>query len=127
MAVSVEKEGPVTIVTLSRPEVRNAVDRETAEALSDAFRAFESDASARVAVFSGNQGHFCFGADLNKIASGTPNRVEPDGDSPMGPARMQLKKPARGLPDLLKGPVVMANSDISDPIETKYKRGQTDG
>ncbi len=93
MAVYVEKDGPVTIVTLSRPEVRNAVDRETAEALSDAFRAFESDASARVAVLSGDQGHFCAGADLNKIAGDTPNRIEPDGDSPMGPTRMQLKKP----------------------------------
>ena len=93
MAVYVEKDGPVTVVTLSRPEVRNAVDRETAEALSDAFRAFESDASARVAVFAGDQGHFCAGADLNKIAEGTPNRIEPDGDSPMGPTRMQLKKP----------------------------------
>ncbi|MGB5748180.1 MAG: enoyl-CoA hydratase-related protein, partial [Desulfobacterales bacterium] len=93
MPVYVEKDGPVTVVTLSRPEVRNAVDRETAEKLSDAFRAFESDASARVAVFSGDQGHFCAGADLNKIAGGTPNRIEPDGDGPMGPTRMQLSKP----------------------------------
>jgi len=93
MAVNVEKDGPVTVVTLSRPEVRNAVDRKTAEELSAAFRAFESDASARVAVLSGDQGHFCAGADLNKIADSTPNRVEPDGDGPMGPTRMQLKKP----------------------------------
>jgi enoyl-CoA hydratase len=93
MAVYVEKDGPVTIVTLSRPEVRNAVDRETAEELSAAFRVFDSDSSARVAVFTGDQGNFCSGADLNKIADGTPNRVEPDGDGPMGPTRMQLKKP----------------------------------
>ena len=93
MAVYVEKDGPVTIVTLSRPEVRNAVDRETAEELSAAFRAFESDTPARVAVLYGDQGHFCAGADLNKIAGGTPNRVEPDGDGPMGPTRLQLKKP----------------------------------
>ena len=93
MAVYVKKDGPVTVVTLSRPEVRNAVDRETAAELSAAFRSFESDASARVAVFSGDQGHFCAGADLNKIAGGTPNRVEPNGDGPMGPTRMQLKKP----------------------------------
>ena len=93
MAVYVEKDGPVTVVTLSRPEVRNAVDPETAEELSAAFRAFESDGSAQVAVLSGDQGHFCAGADLNKIADGTPNRVEPDGDGPMGPTRMQLKKP----------------------------------
>jgi len=93
MPVYVEKDGPVTIVTLSRPEVRNAVDRETADQLSAAFRAFESDTSARVAVLYGDQGHVCAGADLNKIAGGTPNRVEPDGDGPMGPTRIQLKKP----------------------------------
>jgi enoyl-CoA hydratase len=93
MPVYVEKDGPVTVVTLSRPEVRNAVDRKTAEELSAAFRAYESDASARVAVLTGDQGHFCAGADLNKIAGGTPNRIEPDGDGPMGPTRMQLKKP----------------------------------
>ncbi|MEJ2282701.1 MAG: crotonase/enoyl-CoA hydratase family protein [Desulfobacterales bacterium] len=93
MAVLVEKDGPVTIVTLSRPEVRNAVDRETAEELSAAFRAFESDGSARVAVFSGDRGHFCAGADLKKIADGSPNRAKPDGDGPMGPTRMQLSKP----------------------------------
>lgn len=93
MTVTVEKDGPVTIVTLSRPEVRNAVDRETAEELSAAFRGFDSDASARVAVFCGDHGHFCAGADLKKIAGGSPNRAEPDGDGPMGPTRMQLSKP----------------------------------
>jgi enoyl-CoA hydratase len=93
MAVYVEKDGPVTIVTLSRPEVRNAVDRQTADELSEAFRSFESDASARVAVFTGDQGYFCAGADLKKIADGNPNRVETDGDGPMGPTRMQLSKP----------------------------------
>ena len=93
MAVYVDKDGPVTIVTLSRPEVRNAVDRETAEELAAAFRAFDSDASARVGVFTGDQGFFCAGADLKKIADGTPNRVDAEGDSPMGPARLQLSKP----------------------------------
>ena len=93
MPVLIKKNGPVTIITLSRPEVRNAVDRETAQELADAFRAFDSDASAQVAVLSGDQGHFCAGADLTKIADGMPNRVEPDGDGPMGPTRMQLKKP----------------------------------
>ena len=58
MAVRVEKDGPVTIVTLSRPEVRNAVDRETAEELAAAFQTFESDASAQVGVLCGDQGHF---------------------------------------------------------------------
>ncbi len=93
MTVYVDQDGPVTIVTLSRPEVRNAVDRETAEALAAAFRTFESDASARVGVLTGDKGFFCAGADLKKIAGGASNRVNPDGDSPMGPARMQLSKP----------------------------------
>jgi enoyl-CoA hydratase/carnithine racemase len=93
MAVNVEKDGPVTIVTLSRPEVRNAVDRATAEELAAVFRAFESDASARVGVLSGDQGQFCAGADLKKIADGTPNRMDPDGEGPMGPTRLQLNKP----------------------------------
>ena len=93
MAVYVDKDGPVTIVTLSRPEVRNAVDRETAEELTAAFRAFDTDASSQVAVFCGDRGHFCAGADLKRIAEGSANRAEPDGDGPMGPTRMQLSKP----------------------------------
>lgn len=93
MTVSVEKDGPVTIIILSRPEVRNAVDRETAQELADAFCSFEIDKAARVAVFSGDQGQFCAGADLKKIAEGKPNRVDPAGDGPMGPTRMQLSKP----------------------------------
>jgi enoyl-CoA hydratase len=93
MTVYVENEGLVTIIILSRPEVRNAVDRETARDLADAFRAFESDSEAQVAVLAGDRGQFCAGADLKKIAEGRPNRVQPDGDGPMGPTRMQLSKP----------------------------------
>lgn len=93
MAVIVEKNGPVATVILSRPETRNAVDRETAEELANAFRAFDADDEARIAVFYGEHGHFCAGADLKKIAGDTPNRFEPDGDGPMGPSRMILGKP----------------------------------
>ena len=93
MAVHVEKDGPVTTIILSRPEVRNAVDRETAQELADAFRGFEADKEARVAVFAGDQGQFCAGADLKKISIGAPNRIEPDGDGPMGPTRLDLSKP----------------------------------
>ncbi|CAB1059268.1 Enoyl-CoA hydratase (EC @ Enoyl-CoA hydratase EchA5 (EC [Olavius sp. associated proteobacterium Delta 1] len=93
MAVSIEKDGPVTIITLSRPEVRNAVDRQTARELADAFRAFDADKNARVAVLVGDHGQFCAGADLKKIAEGQPNRIVPDGDGPMGPTRMLLSKP----------------------------------
>ena len=82
MMVYVEKKGPVTIVILSRPEVRNAVDRNAAKELADAFRSFEIDKEAKVAVFSGDQGQFCAGADLKKIAEGKPNRMEPEGDGP---------------------------------------------
>lgn len=78
---------------LNRPNVRNAVDRETAEALADAFRGFEADEDAHVAVLWGDHGTFCAGADLQAIAKGTPNRVAPDGDGPMGPSRMLLDKP----------------------------------
>jgi enoyl-CoA hydratase len=80
-------------VILSRPEVRNAVDRATAEALASAFRAFDADQTAHVGVFYGEGGTFCAGADLKAAARGQPNRVEPDGDGPMGPSRMLLSKP----------------------------------
>jgi enoyl-CoA hydratase len=93
MSVYVEKEGPVMTVILSRPEVRNAVDRQTAAALAEAFRIFEADEQALVAVFSGDHGHFCAGADLKKLAEGLSNQLEPVGDGPMGPTRMRLNKP----------------------------------
>jgi enoyl-CoA hydratase len=93
VSVLVEKNGPVTTVILDRPERKNAVDRRTAEALADAFRAFDADPEARVGVFYGAHGTFCAGADLKAIAAGDPNRVLPDGDGPMGPSRMLLSKP----------------------------------
>lgn len=93
MTVSTRKDGPVTTIVLDRPEVRNAVDRATAEALAEAFRAFEADAEASVAVLWGAGGTFCAGADLSAFAAGRGNRVAPDGDGPMGPTRMVLSKP----------------------------------
>jgi enoyl-CoA hydratase len=91
--VRTEKKGPVTTVILSRPERKNAVDRDTAQKLADAFRAFDADDAARVAVLWGEGGTFCAGADLKAIADGTFNRLEPQGDAPMGPSRMLLGKP----------------------------------
>jgi enoyl-CoA hydratase len=91
--VSIERSGPVTTVIIDRPEVRNAVDRETAGALADAFRAFDADDSQAVAVLWGAGGTFCAGADLKAVAAGRGNRLERDGDGPMGPTRMQLSKP----------------------------------
>src|SRR4030042_6977215 len=93
MAVYVEKDGPVTTVILSRPEGGNAVDRQTAPELAGVFRTFEADEQALVAVFSGDQGHFCAGADLKKLAEGKANQLEPNGDGPMGHTRMRLNKP----------------------------------
>jgi len=96
MPVRVEKNGPVTTVILSRPEVRNAVDRETAQALADAFRDFDKDSEASVGVLFGDNGAFCAGADLKSIAAGNHNRTKPTGDGPMGPSRMLLSKPVIG-------------------------------
>jgi enoyl-CoA hydratase len=91
--VRTEKNGPVTTVVLSRPERRNAVDRDTAEALFAAFTAFEGDDAASVAVLWGEGGTFCAGADLVALTEGRSNRVEPTGPGPMGPTRMALAKP----------------------------------
>ena len=88
-----ERDGSVAIVTLDRPAVRNAVDGPTAAALSDAFRRFEADPELSVAVLTGAGGTFCAGADLHALAEGRGNRVEEDGDGPMGPTRMLLSKP----------------------------------
>lgn len=105
-SVRSEKLGPVTVVTLDRPQVRNAVDAPTARALYDAFVAFEADAEARVAVFHGAHGHFCAGWDLQAgaaLARGeggpgvltdlefAPADAQPLG--PMGPSRLLLAKP----------------------------------
>ncbi len=91
--VRVERAGPVTTVLLSRPERRNAVDGETAAALADAFREFDSDPDAAVAVLHGEGGVFCAGADLKAVGTPAGNRVAPDGDGPMGSTRMRLGKP----------------------------------
>ncbi|MFF4304913.1 crotonase/enoyl-CoA hydratase family protein [Streptomyces sp. NPDC001601] len=93
MPVRLERKGPVTTVVLSRPGVRNAVDGPTAAELADAFREFEADDEARVAVLWGEGGTFCAGADLKAMGAGHGNRVAPDGDGPMGPTRLRLSKP----------------------------------
>lgn len=94
MTVSSEKRGRVTLVTLDRPEVRNAVDGATAAALAAAFRAFDEDPDSDVAVFHGAHGSFCAGADLKALAAEAgSNRLSPEGDGPMGSSRMLLGKP----------------------------------
>lgn len=91
--VRVEVRGALAVITIDRPEVRNAVDGPTAQALAHAFRAFDADASLSVAILQGSGGTFCAGADLKAMASGRGNRVGLDGDGPMGPTRMLLSKP----------------------------------
>jgi len=93
MTVRIDHDGPVTIVTIDRRERKNAVDRATADALADAFRAFDADPDAKVGVLAGDHGTFCAGADLKAMLGGVPNRIAPDGDGPMGPSRLLLDKP----------------------------------
>jgi enoyl-CoA hydratase len=88
-SVRSERRGPVVTVVLDRAEARNAVDGETGAALADAFRVFDADDSAAVAVLWGAGGTFCAGADLKAMS----NRAEPDGDGPMGLTRMVPSKP----------------------------------
>lgn len=95
--ILIERDGPVTIVSINRPERRNAVNGATARKLFDAFKAFDADAEASVAVFTGVRGHFCAGADLKAVAVGDlEKRREVGGHdtiAPMGPSRLRLSKP----------------------------------
>lgn len=93
MPVHYEQDGAVVTITIDRPEVRNAVDRPTAAELAAAFRRFDGDPDAAVAVLTGGSRTFCAGADLKAISSNRGNRVGKDGDGPMGPTRMLLSKP----------------------------------
>ncbi len=96
MTVRYEVDGRVAVITIDRPEARNAVDRPTAEALVEACTRFEADDELAVAVLTGAGGTFCAGADLKAMTEdgGTRvNRVAIDGDGPMGPTRRLLAKP----------------------------------
>jgi enoyl-CoA hydratase len=93
MSVDYAVEESVAVVTLNRPDRRNAVDAATAAALAGAFRRFEADSAARVAILTGAGGTFCAGADLKALGEGEPRPVEEEGDGPMGPTRMRLSKP----------------------------------
>jgi enoyl-CoA hydratase len=93
MTVRYETDGPVAVVTIDRPGLRNAVDGATAARLADAFRRFDADASLSAAVLTGAGGTFCAGADLKALSEGHGNRLDERGDGPMGPTRMLLGKP----------------------------------
>jgi enoyl-CoA hydratase len=100
-SVRIEHDGVITTIILSRADLSNAVDRDMADALGEAFLGFEKDDTAHVAVLWGEGGTFCAGADLKAIAAGKGNRLSPPGhprdrlaaDAPMGPTRMYLSKP----------------------------------
>ena len=89
----IERDGPVTVVTIDRPERRNAVDSVCADQLREAFLAFDADGAQSVAVLTGAQGTFCAGADLKGIAEGDRRPIPDDGPGPMGPTRLTLSKP----------------------------------
>lgn len=93
MTVTYETRDAVAVVTINRAEVRNAIDRPTAAALSEAFARFDADDGLAVAVLTGAGGTFCAGADLKAVAEGRGTRVTEDGDGPLGPTRMLLSKP----------------------------------
>lgn len=91
--VQIDRDGPVWTVIIQRPQARNAVDPATALALAEAFRELDADEEAKVAVLWGAGGTFCAGADLKSVSRGELHQLEPTGDGPMGPSRMQLSKP----------------------------------
>jgi enoyl-CoA hydratase len=91
--VDFETDGAVAIVTINRPQARNAVDGPTADALAEAFRRFEADEALEAAVLTGAAGAFCAGADLKAVAAGHGNRARAEGDAPLGCTRMLLSKP----------------------------------
>ena len=98
--IDIERRGDICIVTIDRPEARNAVDGPTARALADAFRDFDADAALSVAILRGAGEHFCGGADLKAVAGGLDGHAaalawsaDMRADGPMGPTRLQLSKP----------------------------------
>jgi hypothetical protein len=91
--IRTEQRGPVTLITLDRPAVRNAIDPSTADRTRGAFLEFEADAASHVAVLSGAGDDFCAGADLTAFARGETFRIEAGGPGPLGPTRLELRKP----------------------------------
>lgn len=87
----IETEGPVLVITINRPQVRNALDRATADALARALKEFDSNPELRVGILTGAGGHFCAGADLKELASGVD--YVPWGGDPQGPCYGTLSKP----------------------------------
>lgn len=93
MTVTFSRLDNIAVVSIDRPNLRNAVDPPTAKLLADAFRKFDSDSTLAVAILTGANGHFCAGADLKAFANGARSQTAAQIDGPMGPTRMQLSKP----------------------------------
>jgi len=120
LPVLVERDGPVTVVTLNRPDARNAVNNDTARALIQAFEAFDREPTASVAVFTGAEGAFCAGGDLKEVAAtGAREWLQdlhiPDDDTefprgPMGPSRMDLSKPVIAA---VSGPATAGGTELA--------------
>jgi enoyl-CoA hydratase len=108
--VSYQSDGPVAIVTIERPAVRNAVNHATAQALAAAFRRFDADASCAVAVLTGRGGAFCAGFDLKETAAGRRDHRVEQGDAPMGPTRLKLTKPVIAA---VEGPAVAGGLELA--------------
>ena len=109
--VSIRADGRVTVVTIERAERRNAIDLETARALLDAFKRFDADATAAVAVLTGAGGAFCAGADIKALAEGDFEPIEPDGEfGPMGPTRLKLAKPVIAA---VEGPAIAGGMELA--------------
>jgi len=92
-SIRVEKKGDITTLIIDRPDVRNAIDRQAAGELMAAFRAFENDSDAHVAVVCGRGGHFCAGGDLAAMVAEGCNPIRETGDGPLGISRLSLSKP----------------------------------
>src|SRR6202166_3250212 len=93
MTVSFSRSENIAVITIERPQQRNAVDYATAQELANAFRRFDADSALDVAILTGACGHFCAGADLRAFAGGEHRPVSVEGDGPMGPTRLRLMKP----------------------------------
>jgi enoyl-CoA hydratase len=110
-SVRVERRGRTTVVTIDRPERRNAVDASTADALTAAFRAFDADDLSDIAILTGAGDAFCAGADLRALAGGERRTLRADGDvAPMGPPRLQLSKPVIAA---IEGPAVAGGFELA--------------
>jgi enoyl-CoA hydratase len=109
--VSISFRDRVAIVTIERPQHRNAVDLQTAQALLAAFKSFDTNDEADIAILTGAAGAFCAGADLKALAAGERKPVNPDGEfAPMGPTRLRLRKPVIAA---IEGPAVAGGMELA--------------